>query len=113
MYWHKYTLFPIQFAVVWAVFAYRNPFHGAKITVVGALPAVGVGWVPVVVSTVAKTRIVLSLASTAAELETLTDGDGARHVFAVLVGWIFLTLSVSAICVDLQVPRFGHARVAL
>jgi hypothetical protein len=99
--------------VVWAVFAYRNPFHNAKTTAIRTFAAIGVGWVLIIASTLTITEVDLRLASTPVELERVTSGDGARHVFAVLLGWVCPAIWVGIIWCAVRILRFARTRMTL
>ena len=70
------------------VLAWRNDFRSRRRTALRALAAVLAGWAWLLASALAVTEIDLRLASSPEQLDAVTRGDGARHLGALLLGWV-------------------------
>ena len=83
----------LALAAVWlaipaCIVGWRNTFRSRWATASRALAAFLVSWVWLVGSALAITKIDLAFASSSDEAMAIAGGDGARHVFAFLFGWL-------------------------
>ena len=89
MHAYKFAIELVEIAVVYLIFAHGNRFDNAKNTAWRAFGAVIVGWQLVFVSSMLITDIDLMLARSQEEMIRISNGDGARHIGALLLGWIY------------------------
>jgi len=86
-YFYKNIVIVVGILLPYFVFAYRNRFNNATLTLSRAVGAVIIGWAYMLVSTLLITDIDLKLAKTEQEIQLVSSGDGAKHAAALLVGW--------------------------
>lgn len=110
MHAYKYAIELVEIAVVYLIFAHGNRFDNAKNTAWRAFGAVIVGWQLVFVSSMLITDIDLMLARSQEEMIRISNGDGARHIGALLLGWIYPLVWIGIIWVVCRVVKLVRAR---
>jgi len=111
VHYYKEVLLVIILVILWFIFAYGNRFDNWKKTAVRATIAIFVGWVVILVSTLAVTRIDLKLATTMDEKLRISAGDGAKHTFALLFGWAFAAVPVGIMWVVHRIVKWFKHRL--
>lgn len=92
--YYKEVLLVVILVILWLIFAYGNRFDDWKRTALRALIAIVVGWVVILITTLAITEIDLALATTIEEKMEISRGDGGRHTGALLLGWAYASVPV-------------------
>jgi len=112
VHYYKEVLLVVDLAIMWFLFAYRNRFDNWKRTALRALIAIVVGWVVILITTLAITEIDLALATTIEEKMEISRGDGGRHTGALVLGWAFAAVPVGLMWVIHRAIKFIKGRSA-
>jgi hypothetical protein len=102
----KLALTTVWLAIPVFVVGWRNSFRSRWATAARALAALLVSWMWLAGEALAITKIDLAFAASVGEETAIAGGDGARHVFALLFGWL-----PSAVLVALTWAGFHLNRV--
>jgi len=86
--YYKIILIIVAVALPYSIFAYNNRFDKALHTAKRAIMAIIIGWVFLLLSRFIVDQIDLWLAKTPEEVQQICDGDGAKNVAVLFMGWI-------------------------
>jgi hypothetical protein len=86
--WYKHALTSVNILIPIVVLAWGNTFRSGRQTFARGVLAVVLTWSWIVATSLAVTEIDLALASSQADIDRVVNGDGGRHVGAVLFGWL-------------------------
>jgi hypothetical protein len=102
----KLALTTVWLAIPVFIVGWRNTFRSRWATAARALAALLVSWMWLAGEALAITKIDLTFAAFISEETAIAASDGARHVFALLFGWL-----PSAVLVALTLVGFHLGRV--
>jgi hypothetical protein len=85
---YKWLLLAITIAVPFAIVAYRNNFDRGWVTLTRSVVAVAAVWLIILGTRGLVDYVDVRLAVTQAELDLISNCDGARNTFALLLGWV-------------------------
>jgi hypothetical protein len=85
---YKHLLTGVWVLIPIVVLVWRNAFRSRRATFVRGITATVLAWAWLFASAMAVTKIDLAVASSQAEIDRVVMGDGARHLGALLFGWI-------------------------
>jgi hypothetical protein len=97
---YKHLLTGVWILIPIVVLVWRNGFRSRRATLLRAVGATLAAWAWLFASAMAVTKIDLALATSQAEVDRVVMGDGARHLGALLAGWLpsaVLTLACWAV----------------
>lgn len=103
-------MFEVAFAAVWLAIpilfvGVGNTTRSRGWMAVRVLAAWVASWMWLAWSSVAITTLDITYAKSASEITASTNGDGARHVFALLLGWLPSAVLVAIAWAGLRVFR--------